>query len=161
MRIKIIMIVFALFLINEYAIGQERNNNTKAIITVNGGFARTLLSNGSGYQIGSNIASPVSNYIAMEGQISLLYAGGSAFLSGGEFSETVGMLLVGGRGYLSKPENKWRMYFNLLVGGGYSSEDGAIIGISGGLYIAKNQGISLGIAAETTEYVVLKVGYTF
>ncbi len=157
MKKHLILPVLVVLLISNSLMAQNQNFN----ISTNVGVSTSLLDNAFGVQLGVNPSYSLTNFIALEGQVSVLHASGGGFLTGEEFTETAGLVVVGGRVYFTQPEKTWRPYFNVMIGGVLSSEEGIALGVSTGLYMAKNNGLLIGLAAESTQYVVLKVGYNF
>ena len=115
-------------------------------------------------QIGINPYYDLSKHFAIESQLSVTFFEGSS-LSGSNSLSTYTHILIGVRYYILKPAIKWRPHINLLYGylGGIDSDMvlSGFTGLSTGIYVSKKKGLYFGIAFETEESVVFKIGYRF
>jgi len=133
------------------------------------GLTMPILESGIGFHIGINPAFSLSPRLSVEGQISYSYTNiSSSFLSGNQGSDNSILSLIGGRLYLNSEEKTVRFYLSYLLGGMYRIEEingikneGEFgIGFSGGFFLEWNKFLA-GISGDTSDNIVLKIGYVF
>jgi hypothetical protein len=133
------------------------------------GITTPLLDGGLGLHLGGNPAYALSDYIALEGQLSYIYTRVTgSFLSGRTGNSHAVNTLAGGRFYLHAPEKRTRIYFNALLGGNYFQEkmSGQMeqrewgLGFSLGGYVAVSR-VVVGLSYDTPQNVILKAGFIF
>lgn len=160
-------IIVMMFLALVGTIANAQNNNFSTTATL--GIGTPLLDNGLGFHIGVNPSFSVSEYFAVEGQLSYVNTSiKSSFLSGdtGKVHSVNG--LVGSRLYFTPQDAKVRPYINALVGGLYNhevmdridSEPEFRLGFSGGAFVKIDRFV-VGLSFDTPENVIFKAGYTF
>lgn len=161
-------IVVIVFLALVGTIAKAQNNDFSSTITL--GIGAPILDGGIGGHIGFNPAYSVSEYFAVEGQLSYAYMRiNSSFISGKTGKVQSANILTGGRVYFTGEDKKVRPYANLLIGGMYNHEvqDSSGFkttefgfGLSAGAFVNINQFI-LGLSLDTPQNIIFKLGYTF
>ncbi len=133
------------------------------------GFTAPILDSGIGLHFGLNPHFKLTGGLSAEGQISYIHTRiSSSFLSGKSGSINAVNILAGGRYYLTSDTKKTRFFVNLLAGLNYTKENVNGIdfdpeynfGFSAGVFMELDN-IALGVATETPEFLVFKLGYSF
>lgn len=138
--------------------------HAQSSVTATLGASTMFLDNGFGLHVGLNYHHDFTSRVAAEGQLSnQLTQVTSGFLSGGEDQLNTTAILVGGRVYFTDAEGGARWYANALIGPmlQYTASTDATetyLGATVGIYRASNRWV-LGLAAESPQHVLLKVGY--
>ncbi len=146
-------------------------NATAQDFSVNGtvGYAVPILDEGGGIHLGIMPFYNISNFFAVEGQVSYARVEvNSGFLSGNSSIDKSFNVLVGPRLYFTSPARKVRPYINALFGvNSFTSErpnrddlKNNMLGVSLGAYASIRQFV-VGLAIETDGLIALKGGYTF
>jgi len=145
---------------------EAQKNPLKASVTV--GWAIPILDGGRGIHFGINPNYSFSKFFAVEGQLSYAYANIEKFLIGDPAKAHVSNVLVGGRIYIVEDDKEFRPYLNLLGGVLYYFEKDKTtqmnssffsLGLSAGLHLKIRKRFTVGIAGETSAFLVMKAGY--
>lgn len=134
-----------------------------------GGIAFTILDSGLGGSIGMNGIYRLNSYFCLETQLSYNHVRiNSSFISGRKgFNSAVNGL--GGLRLYFNPNDEYRFYINGMIGGSYEREklDGLSIdpiftgGVSLGAYMDFNHKYVFGLALESPNFLILRLGYIF
>jgi hypothetical protein len=118
---------------------------------------------GYGVHFGVNIYSKRPKRLKTDLQISMNFTG-KAIGTGSILSVNA---LYGGRFYLTRPEQRTKVFVNALAGGAFIGESGDDftenrfdLGYSLGSFVLIKR-MLLGVSAESYNNVILKIGYTF
>ncbi|OEK04404.1 hypothetical protein [Roseivirga misakiensis] len=156
---RLFPIFFILFLSTDLIIAQDDKQKQ---FTITAGYAQGFPSidfeDFHGFHIGVNYYKAKAKGITWDSQLS--------FNVSNDYETRLAITpLFGGRIYFNKPDNKYRYFFNLLTGPAllHFSGDDYIetrldIGYGGGFHMA-TENWQIGISAERTELIVLKLGY--
>ena len=134
------------------------------------GYALPILDGGNGIHLGLNPSFELSQFFAVEGQLSYTYAKINKFISGESAKQNSYNGVVGGRLYILEADKSFRPYLNFMVGILYSTEDDpnlmeksteTLLGYSAGVHCLIENKYVIGLASETPGFFVLKVGYQF
>ena len=173
---KISLIVF-LIAISQMTIFAQNQEATKVNHTIHIGYPSLFFDQPErGIHIGYHPSLDLTKRFSIEGQVSYSMAKfeqDDDFFAhnGGEMQ--VFNLLGGTQFSFTKKERANQFYFNFLLGYAYVNEseltrDGdtrirksATLGYSSGLYFRTKRNISFGLAVETNEIAILKIGYQF
>ena len=157
-----IALILSLLSISMQVKAQNDAFSTQATV----GVTSPLLDNGIGFHLGINPAYALSDFVAIEGQLSYIYSRVTgSFLSGRTGNQHAVNLLAGGRVYLISSEKRTHLYVNALLGGNYfqenmtglSEQQELNLGFSVGAFVGINR-LLIGLSFDTPQYVVLKVG---
>jgi len=141
-------------------------------ITATVGVGTPILDNGIGWHIGVNPGFSVSEYFAVEAQVSYFNTKiTGSFLSGDTGKAHAVNGLIGPRLYFTPQDAKVRPYINGLIGGLYNREikeriggtstiSEFDIGFSGGAFVEIDKFV-VGLSYDTPQNLILKVGYSF
>ncbi len=171
-----IIFFFALFL--SLSSNAQRGEEGKVYHSIHLGYPFDIFDSPDfGFHLAYNPHTSYTDRISLEAQLS--YTRGNfdqddnSFAHNGGFIETISAL-AGGRYYFTKEEKKNQIYFNLLIGYSFLtdeelSNDGSVsttkkqslIGYSTGLYLRNKQNIIFGLAAETNLAITAKIGWQF
>ena len=147
-------------------IANAQNKPLEAVATI--GWAIPILDGGAGFHIGINPHYDFSEFFAIEGQLSYARANIKKFLVGDPAKAQIANGLIGGRIYIVESDRNFRPYLNLLGGVMYYFEKDKTtqvnssyfsLGLSAGLYVQIQNKFTVGIAGETSAFLVLKAGY--
>lgn len=134
------------------------------------GYALPILDGGNGIHLGVNPSFELSQYFAVEAQLSYTYAKINKFISGEPAKQNSYNGVAGVRLYIVESEKSFRPYINFLVGILYSIENDpnlmeksteTLLGYSAGIHCLIDEKYTIGLASETPGFFVLKVGYQF
>lgn len=163
------VIVVILFLALTGTFANAQNNTFSNTITIGIGTPMLDSSNVVGFHIGYNPSFSLSEYFAIEGQVSYFNTQVvGAFLSGDMGTVHSVNALAGPRLYFTFEDKDKHFYLNFLVGGLYHNEmmdriDSApefAFGLSCGAFMNVNQ-FTFGLSYDTPGNVILKAGRTF
>ncbi len=144
---------------------QKGSFSTNATI----GITSPILDNGIGFHLGVNPSYALFSHLSIEGQVSYIHTDiNGYFISGGEGTLDAGNALVGGRLYLTHPDNQVRPYINLLFGGNFTQEKRVagettamfLPGFSAGGFLEIHKFL-VGVTFDSPKNIILKAGYIF